>query len=72
MHLDTFSYSKCSFQDAGNTIYLSAWNVDKYIVAPTSLPLKPLPFLRMQIKTERRYIYIYLVPWKGFRVSGGK
>jgi hypothetical protein len=54
MHLDTFSYSKCSFQDAGNGIYLSPWNADKYFAAPTSLPL---PFLRMQIKTEQGCIY---------------
>jgi len=58
MHIDTFSYSKCSLQGAGNGIYLSPWNADKYFSAPTSLPVQPLPFLRMQIKNDPRFIYI--------------
>jgi hypothetical protein len=58
MHIDTFSYSKCSFQDAGNGICLSPWDGDKYFAAPTSLPVQPQPFLRMQIKNEPRSIYL--------------
>ena len=58
MHIDTFSYSRFSLQDAGNGIYLNPWNVGKYFSAPTSLPVHPLPFLRMQIKNDPRFIYL--------------
>lgn len=58
MHIDTFSYSNCSLQDADNGIYLSPWNADKCFSAPASLPVQPLPFLRMQIKNDPRFIYI--------------
>lgn len=70
MHIDNFAYSKCSLQETGNGIYLSPWNADKYFSAPTSLPVQTLPFLRMQIKNDPRFIYLVFLEKTSWRAEG--